>query len=629
MKNQKVKKEFDGRIFRFPLKIIMFFVTFLIIFQLHRLIFFSIFASGKGVGFMGAVSAAWHGLPMDWSMAGYCTLIPFLLLLISLWFHPGIMNRILKFYFILISIFLGICLVADPILFSYWNFRLNSNPVFYFFSSPGAALASANKWELFIGLLLIIALSGIIFLVLRTINRRYKMLYKPAVIPSGICSVVLAVFLFISIRGGLTVSTMNISNAYYSENEYLNQSAINPVFSLLYTMNHQYDFNKAQYFNRKQLDYIFSELDKNSLTPDSLNTVHLSNLNLAKENPDIFVIILESFSNHLFPSLGGEPIAMGLDSIASSSIVFDNFYATGLRTDRGIPAILSGFPGTPDVSVMKFVEKASHLPGIASKLKGAGYETSYYYGGDADFTNMKAFLYNTGYNNIISDKDFPLSDKISKWGAPDNKLFEKVLKEYNELPKDEKPRFITIQTSSSHEPFDVPEQDPRFKDSPKANAFAFTDRQATNFINAVSNTERGKNALFVIVADHWAAYPDWVKDKDMFASHHIPLILTGGALKGANYRISKIGSQTDVPAILLGLKGIDASDFSFSKNILDPKAPGYAWMYRNDEIAFINSRGEVIYNIYTDKNVYKDNDIKLTDYAKAILQKIYSTLSVL
>ena len=92
------------------------------------------------------------------------------------------------------------------------------------------------------------------------------------------------------------------------------------------------------------------------------------------------------------PGLGGEAIAVNLDSLAREGMSFTNFYANSFRTDRALPCILSAFPSLPSMSLLKHVEKIEHLPSMAETLKSAGYDTSYFYGGDITFANMQAYL---------------------------------------------------------------------------------------------------------------------------------------------------------------------------------------------------------------------------------------------
>ena len=132
--------------------------------------------------------------------------------------------------------------------------------------------------------------------------------------------------------------------------------------------------------------------------------------------PDIYLVILESFSAQLMPSLGGEDVAEHLDSVAQTGICFTNFYANSFRTDRALPSILSGFPAQPSMSLLKYTDKTEKLPSIARELKNAGYGTTYYYGGDINFANINAYLISAGYDLVVCDKDFPIADRTGKWG---------------------------------------------------------------------------------------------------------------------------------------------------------------------------------------------------------------------
>ena len=186
---------------------------------------------------------------------------------------------------------------------------------------------------------------------------------------------VLVALLFIPIRGGFTVATMNLSAVYFSQWQELNHAAINPLFSLMYSATHQNNFSSQfRYFDADDADKIYASLTQSS-KPDSIAIV------INNKRPDIYIVILESFSSHLLNNkCDGHPITPCLDSIASQGILFTNFYASGIRTDRGIPAILSGYPAQPNTSIMKYVDKTDKLPSIAGALKKTGWETSYYYG---------------------------------------------------------------------------------------------------------------------------------------------------------------------------------------------------------------------------------------------------------
>ena len=197
--------------------------------------------------------------------------------------------------------------------------------------------------------------------------------------------------------------------------------AINPDFSLLYSATHQNNFGEQyNYFEDSEAAEIMKGLVENAQS-DSIPTV------LTNKRPEVIMIILESFSNHLMEVTGGENVAVNLNNIAKEGLLFNNFYANSFRTDRALTSIISAYPAQPSTSIMKYVEKAETLPSIPKTLRDNGYDIGYYYGGDANFTNMLAYLVSCKFDKIISDKDFPLSQRQSKWGANDGTLLKSLL----------------------------------------------------------------------------------------------------------------------------------------------------------------------------------------------------------
>lgn len=557
---------------------------------------------------------------MDFSMAGYFTVIPATLLCIATATgSKGIIDKILNIYFIVASLIISLVITVDAALYGYWQFKLDSTPVFYFLSSPSAAFASAEWWHFIVGPLVWLLFAALFYVILYYFTIKLQGDIAPSKGKKAAANVavmvVMTALLFIPIRGGVTVSTMNLSRAYFSSDIRLNHAAVNPAFSLMYSLSHQNDFaSQYRFFDEKENQRLFSMLTE--VPNDSIDTPLLSS-----PRPDIYIIILESFSSHLFPSLGGEPVALKLDSIARDGLLFTNFYANSFRTDRGIPAVLSAYPGQPSTSIMKFVSKTENLPSLSKELKTkGGYSTKYYYGGDANFTNMKAYLVSAGFDEIISDIDFPLNQRLSKWGAHDDVVFDRVAKEL-EPYESSHPALKVIQTSSSHEPFEVPYDDKgRFSDK-RAKAFAYTDSCVANFITTLRNHPQWQNSLIVVVPDHYGAYPDLT---DPMERHKIPLIMTGGALlKRGND--ATVGSQIDITATLLNALGIKSDLFPFSRNLLNRKSPHFAFFADPSVIGFVTESGNVVYNLDSSKT--ESGDEKLLPFAKSFLQTLYDDLS--
>ena len=606
------------------LKLVAVFAVFVLFFILQRLLFLGVYQGVTHASPTDWLRVLAHGHSMDLSVAGYLSVIPALLITIGLWLRQRGVDVAFKLYSGIVSALLAIITALDIALYGYWGFRLDMTPVFYFTTSPASALASTEWWQIPMGLVAMLAIASGLYLTLTYVWRRIKTESTRRGASTAVM-LILTALLFIPIRGGVTVSTMNLSRAYFSANQRLNHAAINPAFSLLYSATHQHDFgSQYRFMEQGETEALVASLEETLPESERHNILTDSPL-LSYNRPHIYLIILESFSSHLMPGLGGEAVATGLDSIAREGISFTDIYDSSFRTDRALPAILSGFPGQPSMSLMKYVEKIEKLPSIAGMLAENGYNPSYYYGGDINFTNMNAYLVHSGFSKIISDKDFPIAEKTGKWGAPDHAVFDRALADASSRAGKATPEFNVIQTSSSHEPFDVPFAS-RFSDK-RLNAFAYTDSCLTAFVDSLSRLPGYDRTLVVIVPDHYGAYPD--RPDEILARHSVPLVMTGGALGGHRGEISVTGSQTDIAATLAHMLGLPADRFLFSHNLLDATRKGYAFMSEPGIAALVTPTDTVAFDCDAMQTLeLKGADPARTmEQAKAYLQTIYSSIA--
>lgn len=530
---------------------------------------------------------------------------------------------------------LAVIFIVDIGLYEYWGFRLDATPLFYFFSSPKDALASISIWQVLGGIVAMILYASLLYALLLWIQKgiwkRLKLPYRRLSV-SGVM-LLLTGLLFIPIRGGFTVSTMNTGKVYFSSNQRLNHAAINPAFSLMESLSKQKDFGKQyRFMEAAQADELIknlvdpSVLDSTVMVPDTLRTTLFKT-----ERPNVIFVILESFSSRLMTTLGGESdIAVQMDSLAKEGVLFTNFYANSFRTDRGLVAILSGYPAQPTTSIMKYPRKTQNLPAIAGSLRDAGYRTKYYYGGDADFTNMRSYLMSSGFEHIISDQDFPVSERLSKWGAHDHLVFNRLLEDMKAEAADTvsaenaRPFFQVLQTSSSHEPFEVPY---RRLANDRLNAFAYTDSCVGDFVKRFRELPQWKNTVLVLVPDHLGAYPEHLNNLSV-ERYQIPLLLIGGAVSEPR-RIDIYGSQHDIAATLLAQLSLPHQDFVFSKDMLNPASPHFAFFAVPDAFGMVTPDNQLIFNCEANAVAVDEGSTKGKNLlpGKAYLQKLYDDIA--
>ena len=585
----------------------------------------------------------WHGLPLDLSMAGYLSVIPGLLSIAVVWLKRELVKPIMNIYFIIASLFITCSFLLNASLYPYWKYPLDSTPLFYFFTSPADAIASVSIWQVILSIVILIVLTVGVWFTLRMRGEKRQQYSRYSYGYGGFGSgkrnrfddfdrhrgrtsiilLLLTGLLFLPIRGGITVSTMNTGQAYYSQNAYLNHSAVNPLFSLFESITHQEDFaSQYRFMKDKEADKIFATMTS---TSDENTYPLLNEATFKKGTPDILIVIMESFASDIMPSMGSyKDVAVCLDSIAQQSILFTRFYANSFRTDRGMVSILSGYPAQPTTSIMRYPRKTSQLPSIARNLaKYKNYKTTYYYGGDADFCNMRSYLVSQGYQHIISDANFPIEDKLSKWGVPDHIVAARMMEDIKAQQNEKRPMLRILQTSSSHEPFEVPYH--RLKDK-RLNAFAYTDSVMGAIVREYRKLPRWKNTLIVFVPDHVGGYKENLNDHDR-SRYQIPLILAGGAISRP-MKVGIIGSQHDIAATLLGQLGVEHREFTFSKNMMSDATPKFAFFAVNDAFGIVSEENSLIYDNRAKRIVYDKGEKGFNlKRGQAYLQKLYDDLA--
>ena len=596
----------------------LYFFTVLLIFILQKPLFMLYNGSiEKGFGFADYMQVMIHGASLDAATAGYLTAFPFLLVLISIWFRKFPLKKILYGYYILAAALISIIFVVDMALYTFWGFKLDAS-VFLYIDSPKEALASVSVGFILLRVLAILLLIALNSWVLLKITPSVLTATRKRIAGTA-GMLLLGGVLFIIIRGGVTESTSNIGQVYFSNEPFLNHSAVNPDFSLLSSMGKSQDFaSEFNFFDEEKRAALFDGLYP---TTDGDSIIQVLNT----KRPNILIILMEGFGGAFVEPLGGLPdVTPHFNRLSKEGVFFTNCYANSFRTDRGTVCTFSGYLGLPTASVMKIPAKSRTLPAIAEGLSKAGYKTDFLYGGDINFTNMKSYLLSTGYQRLTANTDFSLAEQTSNaWGVNDDITFEYL---YNQLRnrKEEGPWHTAFLTLSSHEPFEVPYH--RLEDK-IPNAFAYTDECLGKVIDRLKQPPAWKDLLVICLPDHGFYYPREGSNA-MPRFYHIPLLWLGGAVKQP-MQVDKIMNQTDLAATLLGQLGLEHTAFTFSRNVLgsDYKYP-FAFYSFNNGFSFRDSTGVTVFDNNSGSILFDEPeaDESRLDKGKAILQTVYDDL---
>ena len=570
------------------------------------------------------LSVVWHGAWLDATTAGYLTAIPFLLLLVSVWWNKLPLRKILIPYYIVVMLLVSTIFVADTSLFAFWESKLDAT-VFVYLDSPKNAAASVSTLYIVLRVLYIVVLTALMsWLLWRLTPCKLQALSGwGRRMLATVCALPVGGLLFLVIRGGIRVSTQNVGTVYFSSDQYLNLSAINPVFNMFASMEFQkkYEDEFRFYPDERRAQLIQGQY----LVADTATTAVLNT-----KRPNILVIFMESFGATMIERLGGaKGVAPNLDRLSRQGVFFSNLYASSFRTDRGTVCTFSGYPGLPTLSIMKVPRIANSMPNIAHSLAEAGYQTDFLYGGDINFTNMRGYLLAGGFQKLTSQDDFTMEERnYGKWGVPDNLTFDRLFNMLKEREGSKQPWFTSFLTLSSHEPFEVPFS--KFEDD-HFNAFAYTDYCIGRFIERFSKTPQWTNTLIILLPDHGIPYP---KQGERFAPHffRIPMIWNGGAVAKPMV-VDKIASQTDLAATLLAQLGIRHNDFEFSRNVLDASyTRPFAFYTFVNGFCYLDSTGVSVYDNVANRVFYNEQpsgNSQRVAKGKAILQTLYDRVGAI
>ncbi len=586
---------------------VSFFIVSRFVFLLYHL------GQTTSLQFIDIITLNFLGMRMDLAMASYWLILSGLLLTVSVFTTSKIifhLNNIIVTAFLFLSIAI---VVADLELYRHWGFRMDTSPLMY---ARGEGIASINPYSLILLLLIFVALSLLfLWVYYRYISKQFLLL-NPIRYSWTIVMFLLTGALFIPIRSSFSVAPLNTGVVYFHKTKaFPNHAGINVVWNFFYSaLDNKHKYAKDFY----------TPVEAETLLKELVTSTGETTLLINTTKPNIIIIILESFTAKIIKPLGGlDSITPNINKLAHEGILFDNFYASGDRTDKGIVAILSGYPAQPLTSILKYPSKTESLPFIPRVANSLGYQTSFVYGGDIGFANMESYINTAGFSHITEDDDFDESLDNSKWGVHDEFVFDRLL---NECDSAINPFFKVMLSLSSHEPFDVPMK-PVIKGNDEGalflNSCLYTDKSLGEFIEQAKQKPWWKNTWIIITADHGHRHPNQeeLKDKERFK---IPMLWIGGAVAKQDTVISTFAGQTDIAKTLLAQLNTDGDEFQFSKNILSKNVRPFATYIFHNGYGYIDPKSENIYDFDFKSYIKQQGNEDDLKWGKAYMQSLFT-----
>ena len=543
-----------------------------------------------------------QGLRFDFVLLGLVTIIPWLVfpVLASNRITHRLWMTLLRVYvpfIIMVTLFMEL---ATPSFIEQFDARPNILFIEYI-DRPKEIfnmLWGAYRAELVIGISTVLVVG---YLIAKFVRRLLHSTQPVSFFKSAIVSIILVLASGMAIRSTFDHRPVNPSTVARTTDSLVNDLPLSSTYSVSYAAYElgNEDRGGARYGNMDP--QVATRIVRENMKIPEEWFVHQSGSTWYKFEPtthhtrpkNLVIILQESLGVEFVGSMGGLDLTPNIDALREQGLSFDNLFATGTRSVRGIEAITTGFLPTTSRSVVKLAKSQRDFFTVAGLLKKSGYDTSFIYGGEGHFDNMRRFFMSNGFDSVIDENDYENPVFVGSWGVSDEDLMRRAHEEFE--TKNDQPFFSLVFSSSNHTPFEFPDGRIELHDEEKQtvnNAVKYADYAIGEFFKPARQSSYWKDTLFLVVSDHNSrVYGSELVPVKRF---HIPGIILGEGIKPSHEK--RVASQVDLVPTLLSLMGVSgmmpSPGVDFTR--LDPDFPGRAIMQFNDIQAYMEDDHVVV-----------------------------------
>jgi phosphoglycerol transferase MdoB-like AlkP superfamily enzyme len=544
-----------------------------------------------------------EGLRFDFVLLGILALPPVLLL--PLLATSRVMSRfgrgVVRGYLVASFAFVLFLELATPSFINQYDARPNQIFIEYLIypKEVASTLLAAYSWQM-LGALIVVTLGSLALL--RALRAATRVVRPMNIVTALVLTPILFVVCGAAVRSTLDHRPVNPSTVAISKDPMVNELALSSAYTLLYEVDEwRYEpeggFRYGQMSDDEALRRVRADMQiaGDEFVPGDIPTLHWQVPTVSRSRPKNLVIVLEeSLGAEHVGALGGRPTTPRLDELTKQGLWLANLYATGTRSVRGLEALVTGFTPTPAQSVVKLPRSQRDFFSIARVLRDAGYDTSFIYGGEAQFDNMRRFFMNNGFDFVVDEDDYENPVFRGSWGVSDEDLFARADEEFSKTR--ERPFFSLVFTTSNHSPYEYPagriepyDADPHTVN----NAVKYADYALGEFFARARSKPYWNDTVFLVVADHNSRV--FGADLVPIEHFHIPGLILGGGISPAVYE--PVASQIDLPPTLLSLIGIESEHPMIGHDLTRPEFaawPGRAIMQYEETQAYMRGREVIV-----------------------------------
>jgi len=547
----------------------------------------------EGISVWEALQAFWYALKLDSATTGYVLVIPTVILSIQGFFKAPWLNAINKTWTLVIIFLFSLIVSAELGTFSEWKTKLTTS-AFIHLDNPKEIYFSVSAWKFFslVGVMLLLT-AGSYFIYHKIFFIRIKEYARPLIWPI-LFTIFCFPLLFTTIRGGVKAIPISQSSAHYSHHAILNWASVNSGYHLAVNM-----LEKNRY--KDHITYQFYDLPE---AREIVRKIHYTRkdttINVLKTNrPNIVILLLESWTADLIKSLGAEPdITPNFRELEKGGLLFTQFYCTGNRSHEAIATLFGGHPALPYTTWPENPEKYRKMPSMVRMLNDTGYSSSFYFGGELDYGNMRAYLLFNQFGQIVEEKDIDPSIPRGRLGVHDEFLFNRHIQDARNFPQ---PFFSVVFTLSSHSPYDQPMEpviDWAGMNNPFLNSAYYTDKCLGEYFEKCRKEPWYDNTLFIIMADHGhSSQKNWIYES--FEYHRIPLLLYGKVLREEfrGKQEDRICDNSSVARTILKQLEMPVDDFKWGVDLFNPYSNEFAYVVLNNGYTWKEPGKEIVFSM--------------------------------
>jgi len=545
------------------------------------------------IAFKEIVAVYYYALSLDISATCYLLSIPLLLFSMQLFYNHRIISIAIRIITFIELLFASIIALAEAGIYSEWHCKLNYKALLYL-RHPTEIFSTATTSFAAVALLSIVLLTVTFYLLYAKIVLRPEIIsLRKSYFKSIVISLVMPALCLVGMRGGFGAIPISQSAGYFSNHNILNDASINPLWNIVCNIINFGSLNDEVaycFMDNRQAEEIVDEL--NEVEKDTLVPV------LKNNKINIVIILLESWTADAIESLTGtKDVTPNFHALEKEGLLFTNFYSNGHRSQQAISSILSSFPPVPNYDITDSHDKYKYLSTFSDVLQKQKYNSSFYFGGNLNYGNIRSFLLHANFKKIMEERDLGKMYPNGKLGIHDEYMF---LYHKKELSKEKAPFFSILFTLSSHSPYDQPEKiiplQWKTKEINYLNSVKYTDYCLGVYFEEVKKQPWYDNTLFIIVSDH--SHPSHL-NRDYYSKEyqHIPMLWVGNVLKDEyiGKKCGIVSSHIDIAPTLLNQLGYKKEAFKWGKDIFNPYCQHFAYFEINNGFGIITDNSFIIY----------------------------------